>query len=86
MVLGILIGLAAFLWKGNMYLGLVVGGALTLNTMVAVSLGGTIPLILKRFGIDPALASSPILTTITDMFGFFLALTFASIALTHIGN
>jgi magnesium transporter len=85
-VLGILIGLAAFLWKGNMYLGFVVGGALTLNTMLAVSLGGTIPLLLKRFGIDPALASSPILTTITDMFGFFLALSFASIALSHING
>jgi magnesium transporter len=83
--LGILIGLAAYLWKGNMYLGIVVGGALTLNTIVAVSLGGTIPLILKRMGIDPALASSPILTTITDMFGFFLALAFASVALSQLG-
>ena len=85
-VLGILIGLAAFLWKGNIYLGLVVGGALTLNTMVAVSLGGTIPLLLKRSGIDPALASSPILTTITDMFGFFLALAFASLALSYLSS
>jgi magnesium transporter len=85
-VLGILIGLSAYLWKGNVYLGMVVGGALTLNTMVAVSLGGTIPLMLKRFGVDPALASSPILTTITDMFGFFLALAFASMSLTYIGG
>ena len=83
-VLGILIGLAAWLWKGNVYLGLVVGSALTLNTLVAVSLGGTVPLVLKRFGVDPALASGPILTTITDMFGFFLALTFASLALSHL--
>ena len=80
-VLGILIGLAAFLWKGNIYLGLVVGSALTLNTLLAVSIGGTVPLILKGFNIDPALASSPILTTITDMIGFFLALTFAAMAL-----
>lgn len=86
LVLGALIGLAAYVWKGNMYLGLVVGGALAINTIVAVSLGGTIPLLLKRFGVDPALASSPILTTITDMFGFFLALAFASGALTHLGT
>lgn len=85
-VLGFLIGLAAFLWKGNIYLGMVVGGALALNTVVAVSLGGTIPLMLKRFGMDPALASSPILTTITDMFGFFLALAFASLTLNYIGG
>jgi magnesium transporter len=86
LVLGFLIGFAAFLWKGNVYLGLVVGGALALNTLVAVSLGGTIPLMLKRFGVDPALASSPILTTITDMFGFFLALAFASMALAYISG
>ena len=86
LVLGLLIGLAAYLWKGNLYLGLVVGGALGINTLVAVSLGGTIPLLLKRFGIDPALASSPILTTVTDMFGFFLALTFASVTLVHLGG
>ena len=82
--LGILIGAAAWLWKGNVYLGMVVGGALTINTLVAVSIGGTVPLVLKGLNIDPALASGPILTTITDMFGFFLALTFAAAALTHL--
>jgi magnesium transporter len=74
------------LWKGNIYLGLVVGGALAVNTVVAVSLGGTIPLILKKFNVDPALASGPILTTVTDMFGFFLALSFASLALSNLGG
>ncbi len=86
LVLGILIGSAAFLWKGNIYLGLVVGGALSINTVVAVSLGGTIPLLLKRFKVDPALASGPILTTVTDMVGFFLALSFASITLSKLGG
>ena len=86
LVLGILIGLAAFIWKGNLYLGLVVGGALMINTIIAVSLGGTLPLALKKIGYDPALASGPILTTITDMVGFFLALTFASLSLGQIGN
>lgn len=81
LVLGALIGAAAWLWQGNVYLGLVVGSALSINTLVAVSLGGTIPLVLKRFNVDPALASGPILTTVTDMFGFFLALTFAGMML-----
>jgi magnesium transporter len=85
LVLGSLIGLAAYLWKGNLYFGLVAGGALAINTVVAVSIGGTIPLILKRFNADPALASGPILTTITDMFGFFLALTFAGLFMSHLG-
>lgn len=85
-VLGGLIGLAAWLWKGNVYLGFVVGGALAINTVLAVSLGGTIPLVLKRFGADPALASGPILTTMTDMMGFFLTLTFASMMLSSTGG
>lgn len=85
-ILGLLIGAAAWLWKGNVFLGLVVGGALAMNTLVAVSIGGTVPLLLKGMNIDPALASGPILTTITDMFGFFLALTFASIMLTQLGG
>lgn len=79
--LGTLIGLAAILWKGDAMLGFVVGLALCLNTLVAVSIGGAVPLIVKRFGFDPAIASGPILTTVTDMCGFFLVLGMASILL-----
>ncbi len=86
LVLGILIGLAAYLWKGSVYLGLVVGGALAVNTIVAVSIGGTVPLFLKKMNVDPALASGPILTTITDMIGFFLALSFATIMISQLGG
>ncbi len=81
LVLGILIASVAWLWKGNPFLGLVVGAAMALNTLVSVSIGGTVPLILKRMNVDPALASGPILTTITDMCGFFLVLSLASAAL-----
>jgi len=81
LVLGVLLGLAAQLWKGNPWLGLVVGGALAVNTMVAVSLGGVVPLVLKRLHFDPAASSGPILTTVTDMFGFFLVLSFATLLL-----
>ncbi|PLY01030.1 MAG: magnesium transporter [Desulfuromonas sp.] len=80
-VLGLLLGGAAWLWKGNFYLGMVVGGALALNTLVAVSFGGLIPLLLKRLKLDPALVSSPLLTTVTDMCGFFFVLSFASLVL-----
>ena len=76
--LGVLIGLVAWVWKGNPYLGLVIGLALTLNTLIAVSIGGVVPLLLKRFGQDPAVASGPLLTTITDMAGFFLVLSLAT--------
>lgn len=80
-VLGILIAAAAWLWKGNPFLGLVVGSAMAANTVVAVSIGGVVPLLLRRFNMDPALASGPILTTITDMCGFFLVLSFAAATL-----
>ncbi len=81
LLLGLLLGAVAWAWKGNLYLGLVVGGALAVNTLVAVMLGGMIPLILRGMKMDPALASGPILTTVTDMFGFFLALSFAAATL-----
>lgn len=68
--LGILIGLVAWIWKGNPALGLVIGLALALNTVLAVSIGGVVPLLLKRLGQDPAAASGPLLTTVTDMAGF----------------
>ncbi|HEY9037976.1 MAG TPA: magnesium transporter [Roseovarius sp.] len=77
--LGILIGLVAWIWKGNAWLGLVIGSALAANTVIAVSIGGIVPLLLKRLGQDPAVASGPLLTTITDMAGFFLVLSLASL-------
>lgn len=77
-VLGTLAGLAGFIYTGNVWFGVVVGGALALNTLVSVMIGGLIPLILKGFRMDPALASAPILTTVTDMCGFFFILFFAS--------
>jgi len=81
LVLGILIGSIAWFWKGNPYLGLVVGSALALNTTIAVCVGGLVPLLLKALKQDPALASGPILTTVTDMCGFLLVLGLASIFL-----
>ncbi len=76
--LGALIGLVAWWWKDNVYLGVVIGTALAANSVLAVSIGGTLPLLLKRFGIDPAVASGPLLTTVTDMVGFFLVLSLAT--------
>ena len=84
MALGTLLGFAAWLWKGNAILGLVVGAALAVNTVIAVSIGGTVPLVLKRFKLDPAVASGPLLTTVTDMCGFFLLLGLASMVLPSI--
>jgi len=83
-VLGIVLGSIAYVWKGNLFLSLVIGSALTLNTVLSVVLGGLIPLVLKRFKADPALASGPILTTCTDMCGFFLVLNLATLVLNRL--
>jgi magnesium transporter len=79
--LGILLGLVGWAWKDNYMLGVVVGVSLAANTLLAVCFGGSIPLVLRALGQDPALASGPILTTITDMSGFFLVLTLAGAVL-----
>jgi magnesium transporter len=84
--LGILLGFVAYLWKGNIYLSLVIGTALAANTVVAVTFGGVLPLVLKKLKIDPALVSSPLLTTVTDMCGFFLVLSLASAVLPRISS
>ncbi|TWT74905.1 magnesium transporter [Allorhodopirellula solitaria] len=82
--LGLLVAIVAVVWDGNPYLGLVVGVSLFFNTLIAVSIGGTVPLVLKRFGFDPAVASGPLLTTVTDMCGFFLVLGTATAMLEHL--
>lgn len=82
--LGLLLGVVAWLWQANAWLGVVVGAALMLNTLVAVTIGGLVPLALKRAAMDPALASGPILTTITDMVGFGLVLGFAAALLPYL--
>ncbi|MEP2776428.1 MAG: magnesium transporter [Luteolibacter sp.] len=85
-VLGIVLGTIATLWKGNIYLGLTVFIALALNTILSVLLGGLVPLFLKRLKVDPALASGPILTTCTDMCGFLLVLSIASAMLSKLAG
>ena len=78
-VLGLLIGVVAWVWMDNSALGFVIGAALAINTVIAVSIGGVVPLIVKRLGQDPAAASGPLLTTITDIAGFFLVLSIATL-------
>jgi magnesium transporter len=69
----------AILWFGLAQLGAVIGLALVV-TLVAAALGGiVIPLILNRFGIDPAVSSGPLVTTITDVVGFFTFLGIATL-------
>lgn len=81
-VLGVIIGVVAdIFWRDTPMLGAVIGIAFTLNILIAVSLGGLIPLALKALRFDPALGAPPVLTTLTDMCGFLLVLTLAQAAM-----
>ncbi|WP_026904825.1 magnesium transporter [Pedobacter glucosidilyticus] len=77
-VIGLVLFLVAFFYDSNPMLGLVIFIAMAGNLIIAGLAGSTIPLVLKRVGIDPAIASSIIITTFTDVFGFLLLLGLAS--------
>jgi magnesium transporter len=77
--------LVVFLWDENPMLGLVVAGAMIVNTgLVAGLAGALIPLALKRFGYDPALGSGIIITALIDAFGFLSFLGLATLFLDYL--
>jgi magnesium transporter len=75
---GLIVFIFAYFYDDNLLLGVVIFVAMTGNLLIAGITGAGIPLILKRVGIDPAVASSIIITTFTDVFGFLLLLGLAS--------
>jgi magnesium transporter len=77
----VVIALLAVLWFGDWGIGAVLGAAILVNLLCAALAGWGIPLILERMGIDPALAGSVILTTVTDVVGFFAFLGLATLLL-----
>lgn len=77
--LAILIGLTAWLWFDNSGLGVVIGGAIIINMLFAGLSGLLIPIVLDRLNIDPAIASSVFVTTVTDVVGFFAFLGIAAL-------
>ena len=83
LTIGVATGLAmagfAYLWKGQALLAGIIAVAMTLNMLVAAVVGVVIPLLLKSFRVDPAIASSVIITTFTDVFGFFSFLGLATL-------
>lgn len=73
------IGIIAFYLFGDFRLGIVIGLAMTINLLTAALCGTTLPLVLRRMNIDPALAGGVILTTFTDCVGFFSFLGLAAL-------
>jgi magnesium transporter len=76
---GLVIALIAYVWKGQVMLSLILGVALVFNMLVAAVVGTLVPVALKAFRIDPAIASSVIVTTFTDVCGFFSFLGLATL-------
>lgn len=76
--LAVLIGVIASIWFGNVGLGVVIGLAIIVNMLFAGLSGFLIPISLDRMKIDPALASSVFVTTVTDVIGFFAFLGIAA--------
>ena len=77
----VMVSLVAYLWFGDEAIGAIIAAALIVNLIAATASGVIIPLILKKLGIDPALAGSVILTTVTDVVGFMTFLGLATIVL-----
>jgi magnesium transporter len=77
----ILTGLIAWFWFDQPEIGLVIGAAMIVNMVVAGLSGTLIPLGLERVGVDPAIASTVFLTTVTDVIGFFAFLGLAAVFL-----
>jgi magnesium transporter len=83
-LLGVVVGVIAFAWKGNPMLGLVLCLAMLGNMIIAALAGAGVPLLLRSLNLDPAVSSSVFVTTFTDVLGFLLFLGLASAALSFL--
>ncbi len=77
----VITGVVAWVWFGSATLGAVIGAAMVVNLAVAGVAGASIPLLMSRFGVDPAVGSGVFLTTVTDVVGFFAFLGLAAAVL-----
>ena len=78
-IFAFIMGLIVIFWFGNVQLGLVIGAAMIINMLAAGLFGIYVPVALDRMEIDPAIASGPFVTTVTDVVGFFAFLGLAAL-------
>lgn len=83
LAIGAITAVIVGVWTGNWLLGGILMAAMCGNLLIAGVAGGLVPLILERFGFDPAVASSIFVTTFTDTGGFFLFLGLATLAMRY---
>lgn len=88
LLLGVICGLLLFLtgwvWQGNGYLGMVVGGAILITFLISSSMATVTPLLLRKFHVDPAVAAGPFITTAMDITGVSIYLGFATMMLEYL--
>ena len=77
----LIVATCTFLWFGDWRIGGVIGGAMVINLFFAALAGFSIPLILVRLRIDPALAGGVVLTTVTDVIGYAAFLGLGTVVL-----
>ncbi|BBP02794.1 magnesium transporter MgtE [Sulfuriferula plumbiphila] len=85
LIWGSMVGLFAYLLYGKPALGLVMMGAMTLNLLLAAVMGVSIPMLMHKFGRDPAVGSSVLITAVTDSGGFFIFLGLATLFMAYLG-
>lgn len=83
-VCGIMITLIIYVWKGELFLGMLVGISLLATLTIATLSGSIIPLVMERFNIDPAVASGPFITTINDLISISIYFGIATMFLSYL--
>jgi magnesium transporter len=78
---GLVAGALAYVWQLDPWLGLHIGVSITLALTLAAGLRSAVPLALGRFGVDPTIASGPLITTINDALGLAIYLGLAGVFL-----
>ena len=83
-LLGAVVGVAAYLWKGDPTLGIILAAAMVGNMIIAGLTGAGIPLLLRKLRMDPAVSAVVFITTFTDVLGLLLFLGLATLLIDHL--
>ena len=84
MICSLMVFVVAMVWMKEIRLGIVVGIAMLANMITAATIGTTVPMIFKKFGVDPAVASAPFISTTLDITGLTIYFTLTTTILLHI--
>jgi magnesium transporter len=78
-VCSLIVGIAAIVTNGNVLISLIVGISMFSNILTAAAIGTLVPMVFKRIGVDPAVASAPFISTTVDITGLSIYFTLATV-------